>query len=167
MGLFPASAAGNALEPSADTAPELELRRILHGLGLRYRVHLPLPFDHRRRADIAFTRIRLAIFVDGCFWHGCPTHDVPPATHERYWDAKVRRNRERDLETSQRLQECGWTVLRFWEHELPAQSALVIRQTVFDLRGARGGTLAGQSEGTEGIHQAEATVVRHPGTRGG
>jgi DNA mismatch endonuclease (patch repair protein) len=119
-----------------DTRPEQEVRRILHSQGLRYRVDLPLAFDRRRRADIVFTRIRLAVFIDGCFWHGCPVHYVPPATNPVYWEAKVARNRERDVETTVRLEQSGWTVLRLWEHEDPDRAAGLVRETVAHLRAA-------------------------------
>ena len=100
-----------------DTAPELALRSALHRRGLRFRVDQPLPFDRRRRADITFPRRRVAVFVDGCFWHGCPQHYVAPRTHSDYWAAKIAGNRARDVQTTQRLQDEGWMVLRFWEHE--------------------------------------------------
>lgn len=100
------------------TAPELDLRRELHDRGLRYRVDLAvLPDLRRRRADIVFTRARIVVFVDGCFWHGCPDHGTLPASNRDWWRAKLRRNVERDRETDQRLTAAGWVVLRFWEHE--------------------------------------------------
>jgi DNA mismatch endonuclease (patch repair protein) len=110
-----------------DTAPELAVRRLLHARGLRYRVDLPLPFDRRRRADITFTRAKVVVFIDGCFWHGCPQHYVEPKAHGDYWPAKIARNRERDEETTARLQADGWTVLRFWEHEDPAAVAEAVQ----------------------------------------
>lgn len=109
-----------------DTAPELRVRRLLHGAGLRYRVDYPLPFDRRRRCDIAFTRQHVAVFIDGCFWHGCPEHYVPPEEHGDYWRAKIAGNRRRDGDTTARLQAMGWTVLRFWEHEDPAKVAQLV-----------------------------------------
>jgi DNA mismatch endonuclease (patch repair protein) len=102
-----------------DTSPELAVRRGLHARGLRYRVDLPLPFDRRRRADITFTKARVVVFIDGCFWHGCPEHYVEPKAHADYWPAKITRNRERDADTTARLRAEGWTVLRFWEHQDP------------------------------------------------
>lgn len=102
---------------SRDTRPELRLRQALHSLGLRYRVHWSLPFDRRRRADLAFTRAKVAVFVDGCFWHGCPEHYVPPSSNFSYWRDKVEGNRARDIDTTSRLEELGWVVLRAWEHE--------------------------------------------------
>ncbi|MDO3682799.1 very short patch repair endonuclease [Micromonospora sp. C28ISP2-4] len=105
-----------------DTEPELALRRELHRAGLRYRIGLPVVGSPRRTIDIAFTRIKLAVFVDGCFWHGCPQHATWPKANAAWWEAKILKNRERDRETSRRLEQAGWTVIRIWEHE-PAGSA--------------------------------------------
>lgn len=100
-----------------DTKPELAVRSALHRAGLRYRVdHPPVP-GLRRRADIAFTRQRIAVFIDGCFWHGCPEHRTRPRRNADYWGPKIERNRERDRDTNERLAAAGWIVLRFWEHE--------------------------------------------------
>lgn len=99
-----------------DTAPEMLLRRELHRRGLRYCVDAPLPGLPRRRADILFTRARVAVFVDGCFWHGCSEHKTAPNTNGAWWTAKLARNIERDRETDAYLRSLGWTVLRFWEH---------------------------------------------------
>ncbi|MEU7691411.1 very short patch repair endonuclease [Microbispora hainanensis] len=113
-----------------DTKPELALRRAVHALGLRYRVSVrPLP-GIRRTADIVFTRAKVAVFMDGCFWHGCPEHHTKSATNAEYWAEKVRRNRERDAETDRLLTEAGWSVIRIWEHEDPAASAKVIAAEV-------------------------------------
>lgn len=104
-----------------DTSIELAVRRLLHRAGARYRVDFaPDPSDRRRRADIVFTRARVAVFLDGCFWHGCPAHYVEPKTNVDYWRPKIARNIARDAETSERLRKAGWTVLRFWEHEEPS-----------------------------------------------
>lgn len=102
---------------TSDTKPELELRKALHRLGLRYRVGFPVPGLPRRSIDIAFTKLRVAVMVDGCFWHGCPLHSVPPKHNAEWWATKLAGNRERDVQTNQALAEAGWTVLRFWEHE--------------------------------------------------
>ena len=100
-----------------DTTPELAVRRRLHAMGLRYRVSVrPVP-NLRRTADIVFTRARIAVFIDGCFWHGCPDHYVIPKTNVHYWSPKIETNLARDADTSAQLREAGWTVLRFWEHE--------------------------------------------------
>ncbi|MBB3668521.1 very short patch repair endonuclease [Garicola koreensis] len=105
---------------SRDTRPELLVRRELHRRGRRFRVNLrPLADDRRRTVDIAFTRLKLVVHIDGCFWHGCPDHFVPPKTNPEYWKQKIARNQQRDLDTDQRLRSAGWTVLRFWEHEAP------------------------------------------------
>lgn len=77
----------------------------------------------RRTADIAFTRVRLAVFLDGCFWHGCPEHHTQSKTNAGYWAEKVRTNQARDRDTDRRLKEAGWTVLRIWEHEPVAEAA--------------------------------------------
>ncbi len=104
---------------SRDTKPELLVRSLLHRRGLRYRVNQrPLP-ELRRTSDIVFRKARVAVFVDGCFWHGCPDHYKQPSTNARYWSDKVEGNRRRDLETDACLAEAGWTVLRHWEHEDP------------------------------------------------
>ncbi|MEV8135443.1 very short patch repair endonuclease [Microbacterium aurantiacum] len=101
-----------------DTLPELAVRRRLHAAGLRYRVDFA-PLGGRRRADIVFTRQHVAVFIDGCYWHGCPDHATFPKRNSDYWLPKLARNVERDRETDQSLREAGWTVLRFWEHESP------------------------------------------------
>jgi DNA mismatch endonuclease (patch repair protein) len=109
-----------------DTGPELRLRQALHGLGLRYRVHMPLPGMPRRRADVTFTRAKIAVFVDGCFWHRCPLHATDPVVNKSWWAAKLAKNVVRDRDTDARLRELGWTVVRFWEHEdMEAAATLV------------------------------------------
>lgn len=106
-----------------DTKPEVALRRELHRQGLRFRVDAAVPGLPRRRADVVFTRPKVAVFVDGCFWHSCPEHATVPATRHDWWVAKLARNVQRDRETDAILAELGWTVLRFWEHEDPASAA--------------------------------------------
>lgn len=106
-----------------DTTPELALRRLLHARGLRYRVDTaPLP-GVRRRADVVFTRVRVAVFVDGCFWHSCPTHATHPKANAAWWQAKLEATVARDRDTDTTLAAAGWTVVRVWEHEPPAQAA--------------------------------------------
>lgn len=106
-----------------DTAPELALRRLLHARGLRYRVDTaPLP-GVRRRADVVFTRVRLAVFVDGCFWHSCPLHATRPKANAVWWAAKLESTVRRDRDTDTRLAAAGWVVVRVWEHERPAEAA--------------------------------------------
>ena len=102
-----------------DTAPELAVRSEAHRRGLRYRVDAPLPGMPRRRADMLFVGRRVAVFVDGCFWHSCPVHASSPAANGQWWAAKLARNEERDRHTDAHLRALGWTVLRFWEHEDP------------------------------------------------
>ena len=99
-----------------DTPGELALRSALHALGLRYRVDTTLP-QTRRRADIAFGRSRVVVFVDGCFWHGCPEHGTWPKANADWWRAKITANVARDRDTDARLRKGGWGVLRFWAHE--------------------------------------------------
>jgi len=102
---------------SRDTGPELLIRRALHARGLRFRVDLRPEPSLRTRADIVFTRRRIAVYIDGCFWHGCPLHATTPKTNESYWLPKLARNVERDAQSTASLEERGWLVLRFWEHE--------------------------------------------------
>lgn len=113
-----------------DTKPELLLRRLLHRRGLRYYVNRrPIP-SLRRTADIVFPRLRVAVYVDGCFWHGCPDHHTVSKTNREYWAVKVRTNRERDEETSQLMRDAGWIVLRFWEHVSPAKASEEVERVV-------------------------------------
>ncbi|MFE3887656.1 very short patch repair endonuclease [Streptomyces lydicus] len=122
---------------SRDTEPERLIRRLVHAKGLRYRVAAkPLP-DLRRTADMVFRPAKVAVFIDGCYWHGCPEHYVPPKTNSGYWSDKVAGNIARDRDTDQRLSDAGWTVLRFWEHESPDACALQIAAMVSKLRSKR------------------------------
>ena len=116
-----------------DTKPEVELRRELHRRGMRYRVQIKVPGNNRRTIDIAFTRVRLAVYVDGCFWHGCPEHHVRPRANSEWWQWKIERNQARDADTDRELLEAGWDVLRIWEH-LPADEAADQIQTVYQSR---------------------------------
>lgn len=118
-----------------DTSIELAVRRLLHGAGARYRVDFaPDPTDRRRRADIVFTAAKVAVFLDGCFWHGCPEHYVEPKSNLEYWRPKISRNIARDLETKSRLEMRGWSVLRFWEHETPQDIADAVLREVASRR---------------------------------
>ncbi|GGK04501.1 hypothetical protein GCM10011583_40330 [Streptomyces camponoticapitis] len=113
-----------------DTKPEMLLRAALHRKGLRYRVGIrPLP-ELRRTADVVFPKVKVAVFVDGCFWHGCPDHYRPSKQNSEAWSKKVKENRDRDTATTIALKEQGWTVLRFWEHEDLELAAEEIRATV-------------------------------------
>lgn len=115
---------------SRDTRPELAVRSAVHALGLRYRVALrPVP-GVRRTADLVFTRARVAVFLDGCFWHGCPEHFHMPATNAAYWGPKIAANAARDAQTDQILGAEGWLVLRFWEHVVVAEAASRIEGAV-------------------------------------
>lgn len=105
------------------TAPELAIRRELHRRGLRYRVNMSLPQIGRTRPDIVFTGPRIAVYVDGCFWHQCPEHRSFPKTNERWWRQKLDTNVRRDRVTDAMLAEAGWTVIRIWEHEDPITAA--------------------------------------------
>src|SRR5699024_4487195 len=109
-----------------ETRPELALRSRLHARGLRFRVDFAPLNGTRRRADVVFTRARIAVFVDGCFWHGCPDHFVAPKSNADYWREKIQTNVERDRDTDHKLLAAGWTVLRLWEHEELDQAADVI-----------------------------------------
>jgi DNA mismatch endonuclease (patch repair protein) len=113
-----------------DTGPELRLRSALHALGLRYRVDRRPVAAVPCRADIVFTRRRVAIFVDGCYWHGCPTHHVTPATNRPYWTAKIDGNRARDATTTRAIEAAGWRVIRVWEHDDAAVAATAIATLV-------------------------------------
>jgi len=104
-------------QPRLHTSCEMVLRRLLHARGLRYRVDARPVLSYRRRADIVFRSVRVAVFVDGCFWHGCGRHGSKPKTNSSWWATKIARNRARDIETTQFLKKSGWTVVRVWEHE--------------------------------------------------
>ena len=114
-----------------DTAPELAVRRLLHAAGYRYRVAFPVPGQRRRTIDIAFTGHRLAIFIDGCFWHGCQAHGTAPRSNSEWWRKKLAANRARDRGTEELLSEIGWSYLRFWEHDDPVEvtSSIIGRLT--------------------------------------
>lgn len=112
------------LQRERDTAPEMALRRELHRRGLRYRVDQPIVVGTRRRADIVFSTARVAVFVDGCFWHGCRWHGRREhAINGSYWREKIAGNRNRDKDTDRRLRSAGWTVVRIWEHADPVVAA--------------------------------------------
>lgn len=102
-----------------DTKPEVALRASLHRAGLRFRKDYPIRPDQGPliRADVAFPRRRVAVFVDGCFWHGCPVHGTTPRSNTGYWRPKLARNVERDRQSDARLRDAGWTVVRVWEHD--------------------------------------------------
>jgi DNA mismatch endonuclease (patch repair protein) len=130
--------------PGKDTKPELRLRSILHKQGLRYRVDArPLP-DLKRRADVVFPKDKIAVFVDGCFWHGCPEHHRPSTKNAAFWQEKIEANQTRDASTNEALQAAGWTVIRIWEHEDLSQATEKIVHTVRARR-------RGEWDGTDGL----------------
>lgn len=110
--------------PRVNSEPELRLRRALHARGLRYRIHARLP----GRPDIAFTRARLAVFVDGCFWHSCPEHGVLPKSNQDWWREKLETNVQRDRRKDEELQGLGWTPLHIWEHQSSEQAADIVQR---------------------------------------
>ena len=120
-----------------NTRPEIALRVALWSLGLRYRLHYPLP----GKPDIAFPHQHVAVFVDGCFWHGCPEHSVKPKTNRTFWNEKLGKNMERDRRNEFKLTELGWTFVRFWEHEVdwsPEKCAATVLALLTKMRGRAG-----------------------------
>ncbi|MFD4723057.1 very short patch repair endonuclease [Streptomyces sp. NPDC058423] len=121
---------------SRDTGVEVLLRKELHRGGLRFRVHRrPLP-GLRREADVVFGPAKVAVFVDGCYWHGCPQHATWPKTNASFWRTKITRNQERDRDTDLKLTEAGWVSVRVWEHEDPIVAAQNIASLVRERRQA-------------------------------
>lgn len=106
-----------------DTLPERAIRSELHRRGFRFRVDRPPVPGLRSRADIVFGPARVAVYVDGCFWHSCPEHGTKPKANAEWWERKLKRNQERDEETDRILREHGWAVVRIWEHEDPIAAA--------------------------------------------
>ncbi|WP_346126716.1 very short patch repair endonuclease [Lentzea roselyniae] len=119
---------------SKDTGPEMMLRRLLHQRGLRYRVDTRPIAQVRRKADVVFPGDRVAVFVDGCFWHGCPDHHRPATTNADFWREKINGNKARDADTNKMLQAAGWAVIRVWEHEDVRQAAERIEQILRETR---------------------------------
>ncbi|MEV0805319.1 very short patch repair endonuclease [Micromonospora sp. NPDC050200] len=150
-----------------DTGPERRLRSLLHKAGLRYRVNArPLP-ALRRTADVVFPAVRVAVFVDGCYWHGCPEHYRPARANDQFWRDKIDGNRARDRETDQLLADAGWTVIRIWEHEDPTGAANrveeVVRRAVLT-RPSRPGMLGKTSDTAPTARsEAESADGRDPG----
>lgn len=112
------------------TDVEVALRRELYRIGLRYRIDYEVLKKPRRVADIAFPGRKIAIFVDGCFWHGCPEHGSWPKCNAEFWRQKIETNQLRDADTNERLRSLGWTVLRFWSHESPTDAATIVANMV-------------------------------------
>jgi DNA mismatch endonuclease, patch repair protein len=113
-----------------DTKPERQLRSHLHRLGLRFRLQQKLLDGLRRKADIVFRPVKVVVFIDGCFWHGCPVHGTWPKLNAEFWRDKIESNRRRDADTDARLAEAGWHVIRVWEHEDPLEAARRIEGVV-------------------------------------
>lgn len=113
-----------------NTSAESALRRELHACGLRYRIQVPVLTKPRRVADVAFSSPRVAVFVDGCFWHGCPLHATWPKQNAEFWRAKIVANQQRDRDTDVRLRAAGWEVVRVWAHETPKHAASRIAMLV-------------------------------------
>jgi DNA mismatch endonuclease (patch repair protein) len=141
---------------TADTKPEKMLRSVLHRRGVRYRLH---PRDLPGRPDIVLVRAKLVIFVDGCFWHACPVHYVPPKSNAEWWAAKLASNVDRDRRADARLVELGWEPLHVWEHEDTdiAADAIVIRWHLSDQHGSEQGT---------GLATAALLAERHTSASG-
>ena len=122
-------------QSTRDTEPEMAVRRLLHAMGFRYRVDVAPLSRLRRRADVVFRPSKVAVFIDGCFWHGCPEHGRR-STHANssYWAAKIERNRARDQDTDTRLYDAGWLSIRAWEHEEASSVADKIAVAVTERR---------------------------------
>ncbi|MBN3512864.1 very short patch repair endonuclease [Mycolicibacterium septicum] len=115
----------------ANTKPEVAVRSALHIAGLRFRKDFPVRVEGSLiRPDIAFTRLRVAVFVDGCFWHMCPQHRTMPATNAEFWKQKLERNASRDEDQNRRLTDAGWLVVRIWEHECLDDAMQKVRHAV-------------------------------------
>lgn len=122
-----ATSARMSRQRTRDTAPEIALRRELHRRGMRFFVdRAPLP-GLRRRADLVFPRRRVAIYVDGCFWHRCPQHATDPRRNGEWWADKLAGNVARDRATDSALGEAGWRVIRIWEHEDAVEAAIRVQ----------------------------------------
>lgn len=122
---------------SRDTRPELAVRRAAHALGLRYRTSARPIAGLKRTADLLFPKVRVAVFVDGCFWHGCPLHYVASKTNSEFWAAKIESNIQRDEETDRLLLEAGWQSIRIWAHRDPQEAATYIMHIVRSRRQPR------------------------------
>lgn len=119
-------------QATSGTVPEVALRRALHRRGLRFRVQYELPEIPRRTIDIAFTARRIAVFVNGCFWHGCTEHRNMPVHNREWWLRKIEQNKARDSDTDHRLRMLGWVAVRVWEHDDPEIAAEMISRTFHD-----------------------------------
>jgi DNA mismatch endonuclease, patch repair protein len=156
----PAATAAMRANRRADTGPERRLRSLLHASGYRFRKDYPIRIPGLRvRADIVFPRRRIAIFVDGCFWHGCPQHGSEPRSNTEYWLPKLHRNIQRDRRTDRLLHDGGWKVVRLWEHIAAEEAVEIIAGT---LAVSSGG---GESEAPEllALRKSEGQVRADPG----
>ncbi len=113
-----------------NTAAEIALRSELHRLGLRYRLHRRIVPGVKRQVDIVFGPAKVAVFVDGCFWHSCPRHGTQSKANAQWWRDKLDANRRRDLDTNRRLRSAGWRVVRVWEHSDPREAAARVASIV-------------------------------------
>ncbi|MET9154593.1 very short patch repair endonuclease [Streptomyces griseoflavus] len=120
-----------------DTKPELRLRSLLHREGLRFRVNARPVATLRRTADVLFTKDKVAVFVDGCYWHGCPAHRSIPSTNRDFWVSKIEGNKSRDRETNSLLVEHGWFVVRVWEHTPTDDAVTLVRLGLEESKAAR------------------------------
>lgn len=127
----PNSATSRRLAAQArfDTSPEIALRSEIWRKGARFRLHVPIP-GTRRTIDIALPRYKIAVFVDGCFWHGCPVHGSTPKNNSEWWRQKLDMNRKRDADSNRRLKSQGWKVIRVWEHENPSVAAQKVAREI-------------------------------------
>lgn len=119
---------------SRDTRTEAAVRSVLHSFGLRFRKHVRPLQELQCTADVVFRKERVAVFVDGCFWHGCPEHGRRPSTNAAYWNRKLDRNIARDRRNDAALSAAGWTIVRAWEHEAPEAVAVRVRDAVAERR---------------------------------
>ncbi len=122
-----------------DTKPEVAIRSLLHRRGFRFRIDRPIRTEVGIvRPDVIFTKQRIAVFVDGCYWHACPEHGELPRANRTFWRKKFARNTARDKEQTSALEEAGWTVLRIWEHEDPEEAADRVRRLLMTVRAEAG-----------------------------
>lgn len=129
-----ATSARMSRQRTRDTAPEVALRRHLHRLGLRYYVDRAPLRGLRRKADVVFPRLRIAVYVDGCFWHSCPQHATFPRNNAQWWADKLAGNVARDRDTDRVLRDAGWTVVRIWEHTATDDAAAEVMAAVLSAR---------------------------------